>query len=376
MAFAIAMWDFSWLERRWAGGGYEDWERALGELVERGYDSVRIDCYPHLVGHPETLTWELLPVWSSLDWGAPGPLTVERPCDQLLEFLRAARRAGVGVGLSSWYREDSTDIRRRLSDRETFISCWATVLDRIAGAGLQDQIVFVDLSNEFPVPIWTPYLSADPLGPMRSRREPDLAAWMRGTIAPLKAAHPGLAFCYSFTNEWDWQGQDVAKFDLLEPHLWMAEPETSPFYRDIGHAFDFFDDREFETIGASAEAVYRADRQDYDAALAAVIGRLAEWSRATQLPLVTTEAWAIINFKDHPALDWGWIREICDFGIDTAVRTGRWVGLCSSNFCGPQFHGMWQDVAWHRAATDRIRAADHAADLRLAASIDTHLARV
>ncbi|MDR1800091.1 MAG: hypothetical protein LBR19_09490, partial [Bifidobacteriaceae bacterium] len=26
------MWDFSWLERRWPGGGYEDWDEALGAL--------------------------------------------------------------------------------------------------------------------------------------------------------------------------------------------------------------------------------------------------------------------------------------------------------------------------------------------------------
>ena len=43
---AITMWDFSWLERRWAGAGYEDWDRALSELSERGYDTVRIDAYP------------------------------------------------------------------------------------------------------------------------------------------------------------------------------------------------------------------------------------------------------------------------------------------------------------------------------------------
>ena len=29
---AIAMWDFSWLERRWLGAGYEDWDQALDEL--------------------------------------------------------------------------------------------------------------------------------------------------------------------------------------------------------------------------------------------------------------------------------------------------------------------------------------------------------
>ncbi|MGC2621326.1 MAG: cellulase-like family protein, partial [Acidobacteriaceae bacterium] len=26
---AITMWEFSWIERRWPGAGYEDWDRAL-----------------------------------------------------------------------------------------------------------------------------------------------------------------------------------------------------------------------------------------------------------------------------------------------------------------------------------------------------------
>ena len=40
---AITMWDFSWLERRWPGAGYEDWDLALDGLALRGYDAVRID---------------------------------------------------------------------------------------------------------------------------------------------------------------------------------------------------------------------------------------------------------------------------------------------------------------------------------------------
>src|ERR1700709_2850137 len=61
---AIAMWDFSWLERRWPGGGYENWNRALDELVERGYNAVRIDAFPHLVSAGPRRAWELVPVWT------------------------------------------------------------------------------------------------------------------------------------------------------------------------------------------------------------------------------------------------------------------------------------------------------------------------
>jgi sugar phosphate isomerase/epimerase len=34
---AITIWDFSRLERRWPGSGYEDWDRILDVLVQRGY---------------------------------------------------------------------------------------------------------------------------------------------------------------------------------------------------------------------------------------------------------------------------------------------------------------------------------------------------
>ena len=58
---AITMWDFSWLERRWPGAGYEDWDVVLDELVSRGYNAVRIDPYPHLVAAAPDKTWELFP---------------------------------------------------------------------------------------------------------------------------------------------------------------------------------------------------------------------------------------------------------------------------------------------------------------------------
>jgi len=51
------MWDFSWLERRWPGAGYEDWDVALDELKARGYDAVRIDAYPHLVAAEARREW-------------------------------------------------------------------------------------------------------------------------------------------------------------------------------------------------------------------------------------------------------------------------------------------------------------------------------
>lgn len=56
---AITMWDFSWIERRWDGAGFADWDDALDQLVERGYDAVRIDAFPHLISAAPQKEWLL-----------------------------------------------------------------------------------------------------------------------------------------------------------------------------------------------------------------------------------------------------------------------------------------------------------------------------
>ena len=59
---AITMWDFSWIERRWDGAGFEDWNAALDGVKERGYDAVRIDAFPHLLSQAPEKEW-LLPTY-------------------------------------------------------------------------------------------------------------------------------------------------------------------------------------------------------------------------------------------------------------------------------------------------------------------------
>src|SRR5512141_368940 len=46
---AIAMWDFSWILRHHRYGEFENWDRVLNELAERGYNAIRMDAMPHLV---------------------------------------------------------------------------------------------------------------------------------------------------------------------------------------------------------------------------------------------------------------------------------------------------------------------------------------
>jgi hypothetical protein len=361
---AIAMWDFSWLERRWPGAGYEDWDEALSGLAERGYNAVRIDAYPHLVAADPHKVWRILPVWSQMDWGAPAVIDVQ-VLPALIEFIATAQRHGIWVGLSTWYREDQDNLRMGIRSADDQGNIWTATLRHVADAGLLDRLLYVDLCNEFPIPIWTPYLYGGTTGNERRRSEHSMAEWMRHSIGLVKAEYPGLDCTFSFANQYrDWRDQDVAMLDFLEPHVWMAARETSDYYDRVDYNHEMFEPRGFNNLVARGETEYLSRKPHYDRRLMDEIDNVAAWSRQSGKALVTTECWALIDYKDWPGLDWGWIKDLTALGVEHAAATGRWTAMATSNFCGPQFHGMWRDVAWHRGLTDLIKSSPIDAELR------------
>lgn len=362
---AITMWDFSWLERRWPGAGYEDWDRALDELGERGYDAVRIDPYPHLLAADPLGRWELLPIWDQNDWGSPGPTDV-RIQPALTDFIAKCAQRGIAVALSSWFRPDRTDARMKIRGPQDLAEVWAVTLDTVADAGLLDSVLYVDLCNEYPLSLWAPWLRQATRQEDPSRTDPEVHRWMAESLAAVRARHPGLAYCFSFASELrDRDHQDVSAFDLLEPHVWMAHPDVSDFHAEVGYDLEKcrFEPQQWAAMVAQGEYAYRQRPEHWEQLLRAAVDDMADWSSDTGKPLVTTEAWAVVNYKDWPRADWGWIKELCELGVNAALQTRRWAAVCTSNFCGPQFRGMWRDVAWHRQLTDRIRRSRTAVPL-------------
>ena len=62
-------------------------------------------------------------------------------------------------------------------------------------------------------------------------------------------------------------------------------------------------------------------------------------------PLVTTECCGIMDYKDWPGLRWDWVKDLYAVGAETACPTGQRAILATSNFRGPQFRGMWDNIA-------------------------------
>ena len=346
--FAITMWEFSWIERRWPGAGYEDWDQALEELTDRGYDAVRIDAFPHLVAKDIEKEWTLNPVWNLQDWGAPA---VTRIClkDDLREFLRACRRHRVRVGLSTWFRQDADHTEMEICTPEDHARIWIKTLDYIKEWGELDNILYVDLCNEWPLSVWAPFFRQDV-----ALESPESVAWMQAAVREFKRAYPQVPVTFSFTGDYkDCLDLDVSFLDFLEPHIWM--PSVTPFYETVGYHYERFDDTGYTNLALKGEAEYRSKKAYYDQALVEGIHRLAAWAEASGKPLVTTECWAVVDYKDWPLLNWGWILDLNRLGVETAAATGCWAGMATSNFCGPQFVGMWREKRWHKALTETIK---------------------
>jgi sugar phosphate isomerase/epimerase len=348
--FAITMWEFSWIERRWPGAGYEDWDEALTQLKERGYDAVRIDAFPHLMAKDPHREWLLKPVWNLQVWGSP---SINRIVlyDDFRMFLAACRRHGIRVGLSTWFRQDEDMTLLGIRSPEKHAEIWIKTLDYIREWGELDNILYVDLCNEWPLGAWAPFFTAQH-GEVRRESEAS-TGWMRAATAMFKKAYPDIPVTLSFCT-YHMLEDDMSYLDFIEPHIWMAN--SSEFYGKVGYTFARFDDTGYTNLQRNGERIYREDKAHYDGCLVEAIERIADWSRRTGKPLVTTECWSVVDYKDWPLLNWDWILELNELGVRSAAATGRWAGIATSNFCGPQFVGMWREVQWHRDMTGVIHS--------------------
>ncbi len=358
---AITMWEFSWIERRWPGAGYEDWDRALDELKERGYNAVRIDPFPHLLAADPHKAWTLWPEWNTQMWGSPDVNRIVL-VPALFEFLTKCRDRGIKVGLSTWYRKDEADTRMTITSPEVMAENWIKTLDIIAHAGLIDTILYTDLCNEWPGDDWAPFMKPLTYGQWDNPRSLD---FMHKAIALVRAQYPTMPLLFSIAA-WPAQltGADLSDFDLLDPHIWMVQQNNGEFYKLTGYNYERFDPKGYTNLSLKAEDAYRARPEYWKNGLVKSIDDFAEASRKIKMPFITTECWAIIDYKDWPLLKWDWVKDLCALGVRRSASTGQWLAIATSNFCGPQFAGMWRDVKWHQQLTREIKSAEIVSELR------------
>lgn len=374
-AEVVTMWEFSWLTRRQGlEAEYADWDRVLDEAAGRGYDTIRIDAFPHLIASgPEGELVErftVLPQGPLFMWGNHEPVEVE-PRAALVEFITKVRERGMHVGLSTWFNDDALHRAEAVATPDDYARIWLETLDLLADADLFDAVRWVDLCNEFPTGKWAngayPLIfdGADPADPFPavSPWSPEARAriqqYLDEGIGPLRETYPELRYTFSFEAVSGVHARelDTSALDLGEIHVWLSSDiEFLGASGQLGVLLEV-DPEALPAHAEKAPEVYFADRDKWLSRLEGLIDDWATWAAERELPLITSEAWGPINYDDVESIpgttEWDWVKDVCAEGVRMAIAKG-WHGICTSNFAQPHFEGMWSDLAWHREQASRI----------------------
>ena len=371
---AITMWDFSWLLRRsGAQAEYADVDRVLDELAERGYQSVRIDAFPHWIAADVdggvATSIDALPQDARFMWGNHQPVTVQ-PLPALREFLTGLRRRGLRAALSTWLTADASGRSDRVATPADLGRIWVQTLAQLEASGHLDVIDYVDLCNEWPLftpgprrAIWPD--GSDDRPPHQSWSDEEVARidGYAAAVAQVKHRFPQLPVLFSYCLRGaqppaadDCMRLATDAYDLAELHLWLTS--TPRFTKQTDFMNGIASRAELARHQHEVEACYWEQRPTWQAELDALMDRWKSWADTRGLPVWTTECWASVFWDpdlSESADPWAYIKDVAEHAVPRAVAAG-WAGVATSNFSQPHHAGLWADIEWHRRLTETIRA--------------------
>jgi hypothetical protein len=359
----VAMWDFSWLYGHYPGGPFENFDRAISQLKDRGFNTVRIDTFPLIIDSLAVKGEKFYdkPAAPQDTWGVSTKDARHDVAAELLAFMRTAKEKGVYVILSTWNHGPTESYTKR----EDFWRAWERVLDLLKGDDLLSQVLYVDFDQEFPgfSPFKAELEKLHKVEP-KSQAEAIEAALQRDldwnpaemkfvrdyftkTLSHFQYRYPQLRFTFSLTNYWEEvRAMKLTNLDVLELHIWMSE--------------DRFDRR----TGFGDLAKSRVQNQDYKdymrriretlasvrpMLLAGIHSKLAyarDWSREVAAPIVVTEGWGPWWHMDHPDLQWDWLCDWCEQCMGLAADYGLW-GSTPWNYSHPYWEN-WPNITWYQ----------------------------
>lgn len=377
---AIAMWDFSWILRHHRYGEFENWDKVLEGLAERGYDAVRIDSMPQYTAADTDgkITEEFRSVrqgWGPVKWGNYYTMSF-RPREALVEFLGRCKRVGIKVGLATWFENHGTGQRAVFTEQGGLLRAWRETLAFLRQNSLLDNVIYVDLLNEYP--FWHGYrwlqneldaraeaewFTFDKMGVdiynlpktsvFNAVQKRFYNEFINDLIVKLKAEYPGLDFFASFCRQMLLNDIDLSNFAAIDYHLWFADSGRIPGLNVLGNIDQSKDNR---AVYKDLLAAWRKNKRELIKWMDGNIKNVSETARKYGIPCGNTEGWGPVHWIDHPDIDWSWVKESAEICVDLARKHDNYKFICTSNFTHPQFRGMWEDVEWHRRITSRIKA--------------------
>jgi hypothetical protein len=378
----IAMWDYSWLNQHYKGGFFENYDKVTDELLERGFNTVRIDAFPLVIGKLENNQQEITVPGDSLrNWGASDKDRKHAVVSELLDFMKVTKEKNIAVILSSWGlgAVEFPNIRKDYADMKVQWKAWEKVLDILKENDLLSHVVYVDFDQEFP------YFSpvAPELNRLGSKKKEETTSaldameaagsvrnsfeklkwntaqmkfvreYFNHTLTHFQQKYPELRFTFSLTSYWEEvRAMNLKSFDVLELHFWMTQSKRfgsrtgfGGIKKDRGnHNYKDYMDRLEKTM-QSVRPMLMKDMHN----------RLAwakEWSEEIGAPLTTTEAWGPWWHMDHKDLNWEWLYDWCEEGMQLSSEYQLW-GTTPWNYSHPYWEN-WTNVEWYKKVNGKF----------------------
>ena len=372
---AIAMWDYSWNLRHHRYGEFEDWNKVLEELADRGYNAIRIDGMPQFVaadtdGRMSHTFRSVKTNWTPSLWGNDYSMTFN-PREALQEFLPLCQKYDIKVGLASWFLNHGTSRKDIFHEEGGLLRAWKETLDFLSANHLLENVMYVDLLNEYPnwhgydwfknemnkrsdikkflldnpdakVPPADANFNKSSTNPLQQQFYNE---FIRGTIISLKDTFPDLDFFASLDSAMDLDLIDLDSFDALDYHIWFEHSGRIP---GLGVIRSRTPDADFRKTYSDLTTYWEENKKSLVKWMDQRISIISKTAKENNIVCGNTEGWGPIFWFDHPELDWKWVKESAEICVDLALKHDNYKFICTSNFTHPQFKGMWGENTGYR----------------------------
>ena len=385
----ISMWDFSWLSDQGKGGSYENIEQRVAEAAERGYNTLRIDCFPSRVLEKNTsfspgdyYMEKILPGW--------GRITSAFSCNVLQKLKQLAdlcRKYHIWLGLDSWEKGRMMGHKSLLvldSDRSVipvameektlrdFSHTWVKALRLMREEGILERAVWVAPMNEVPHFTSRNLESIRQIGTL-DRNEGDVVLdknqlenerlrlinlWMGEEIKD-EIGRENIPLSYSSLYGEQYAQRLPEIYDVVDVHFMpdvIINREKEEEYAEITNATPVWSFAKYEKMNLKRFSEFwdRACRNNYAAMLTRTRDYLntaldnVTFPSGKRMQAVITESFGPCYWPDHPDVSWEWYKH---YNGDSAriAASMPFEGISLSNYGEPIF-SLWDDVDWHRNA--------------------------